>query len=324
MTLTSPERKADLLAGTGVWATGRAVGRVKHTPAIIADLFESTSRPEQPSFAPVPLFGRRRRDSLAITLFAIALLLGGTVGFLRGVQHGRGDALIGAAMAASLTSTVVDKNPGDELIPAIGRLHAEILRLRVLFRRLATVAELDDGEFDLELDAESLPSVRSAMEGLDLSIRALDPISLQSAQLTHVYEDRRAAFQRRIGGTVAPGTFRTSGFGLRMHPVLGRRQLHRGIDFAGLPGTPVHALAEGVVAFSGRNGAYGNLIEIEHGDGYRTRYAHNQRNLVAAGKRVGKGEAIALLGSTGRSTGAHVHVEVREHGMALDPEAFVH
>lgn len=217
--------------------------------------------------------------------------------------------------------------PADPLIPEFGQLRAEILRLRVLFRRLADVAELDDGEFDLGLEPLDLPEVRRAVEGategLDLSSRALDSLSRQSSRMARIFDERRAAHGRRVGGRVAPGAVRTSGFGLRPDPFGGRRQLHRGVDYAGPEGSPIHALADGIVTWSGVNGGYGNLVEIEHGDGFRTRYAHNQGNLVALGERVEKGQIIAMLGSSGRSTGAHVHVEVREHGAPLDPAHFV-
>ena len=206
----------------------------------------------------------------------------------------------------------------------IGRIHAEILRLRVLFRRLATVAELEDSEFDLDLEPFDLPSVRGVGDGLDLSIRALDPISDRAPAMARVFDERRAAHDRRVGGEVAPGTVRSSGFGPRPSPLGGvRRELHRGIDFAGAPGTPILALADGIVTWSGVNGGYGNLVELDHGDGLRTRYAHNERNLVARGGRVRKGQSIALLGSTGRSTGAHVHVEVRQDGVPLDPAPYL-
>ena len=225
---------------------------------------------------------------------------------------------IGAAHAAGS-----DVPPVDPLWSELGRVRAEILRLRVLFRRLADVAELDDDEFDLELEPLELPAVRRAAEALDLSIRALDPISEQGERMARVFDARRAAHDRRVGGRVAPGTVRTSGFGLRAAPFGGRRQLHRGVDLAGAPGTPVHALADGVVAYAGVNGGYGKLVEIEHGDGYRTRYAHNERNLVSVGQRVAKGDVVATLGSSGRSTGPHVHVEVHLDGSAIDPAAFV-
>ena len=300
----------------------------------------------------------RRSDPLAGALLLCALAGSGLVGYLAG-EGGRhvseadplalvaGDAHeaagsptasarptgiasgagVAARVAPELGAAHVRRPDGpaavDPLWSEIGRVQAEILRLRVLFRRLADVAELDDEEFDLELEPLDLPSVREASEALDLSILALDPISERGARMARIFDERRAAHDRRVGGEVAPDTVRTSGFGLRRAPFGGRRQLHRGIDFAGPLGTPVHALADGVVAYSGPNGAYGNLVEIEHGEGYRTRYAHNQSNLVAVGDRVAKGEAVATLGSSGRSTGPHVHVEVRRDGVAVDPAAYV-
>ena len=232
-----------------------------------------------------------------------------------------------ATGAESVTADAALAPPvADALWSEIGRVQAEILRLRVLFRRLADVAELENGEFDLELAPTELPAVREALdarEALDLSIRALDPISEQSARMASIFDERRAAHDRRVGGRVAKSTVRTSGFGQRISPLDGVRRPHRGIDLAGRPGTPIHALADGIVTWSGLNGAYGNLVEIEHGDGFRTRYAHNRRNLVALGERVRKGEVVATLGSSGRSSGPHVHVEVRRHGRPLDPERFV-
>jgi len=239
---------------------------------------------------------------------------------------------LGAAVAAvpiprridALVDDGIDTGEGvDPLWSELGRVRAEILRLRILFRRLAEVAELDDGEFDLDLDPLELPAVRRAVDALDLSIRALDPISAQGARMARIFDLRRAAHGRRIGGRVAPGTVRSSGFGYRPRPFGGRRELHRGVDLAGRPGTPIHVLADGIVAFSGADGGYGNLVEIEHGDGYRTRYAHNRSNLVAAGDRVAKGDVVATLGSSGRSTGPHVHVEVHHDGAVLDPTVYL-
>ena len=260
------------------------------------------------------------------------------------VGAARADAVAGEADAGSAgRGAVADALPDDDrpvggapdhARPAsdsvwseLGRVRAEILRLRVLFVRLADVAGLDDGEFDLDLPPSQVPTVgdaTSARDALDeLSRGAIEPLAVQSARMARIFDDRRAAHDRRVGGQLAVGIVRTSGFGYRASPLSGRRQMHHGVDYAGPVGTPLHALADGVVTWSGRNGGYGNLVEIEHGAGYRTRYAHNQSNLVALGDRVRKGEAIATLGSSGRSTGPHVHVEVRRHGAPLDPALYV-
>lgn len=277
-----------------------------------------------------------RDTPLSWALFVAALGCSAALGFLAG-QNG------GGVLAAEVAS--VDRDPDspriatpplgrgravttddigtDPIWAELGRVRAEILRLRILFRRLAGVAELDDGEFDLGLEPLELPEVRDAFEALDLSIRALDPISVRSSPLARIFDERRRVHDRRPSGTVVHGAIRSSGFGLRLSPFGGRRQLHRGADLAGSPGAPVHALAAGVVVRAGQSGGYGNLVEIEHGDGYRTLYAHNESNLVALGERVGKGDVIATLGSSGRSTGPHVHVEVHHHGVALDPARFI-
>ena len=115
----------------------------------------------------------------------------------------------------------------------------------------------------------------------------------------------------------------SSRFGWRKRPSTGEMKLHRGVDYSGQIGEPVLALADGVVSFEGTVYAYGNMVEILHADGLRTRYAHNDSNTVSVGQRVEQGQIIAKLGSTGRSTGPHVHVEVHLNGEAVDPMLFI-
>lgn len=111
----------------------------------------------------------------------------------------------------------------------------------------------------------------------------------------------------------------SSRFGHRADPFHRSSRMHYGIDIPGRAGTPVQAAESGVVRFTGRAGGYGNLIEIAHADGLTTRYAHLSRILVPAGTQVARGETIALMGSTGRSTGSHLHFELRTDGRAVDP-----
>jgi murein DD-endopeptidase MepM/ murein hydrolase activator NlpD len=115
----------------------------------------------------------------------------------------------------------------------------------------------------------------------------------------------------------------TSGFGVRSDPFRSRAAMHAGIDLAGPVGTPIHATADGVVARSGIAGGYGNLVELDHGSGIGTRYGHMSRLLVQAGERVRRGQVIGLMGSTGRSTGSHLHYEVRIDGRAVNPLPFL-
>ncbi|SDK21840.1 M23 family metallopeptidase [Natronincola ferrireducens] len=112
----------------------------------------------------------------------------------------------------------------------------------------------------------------------------------------------------------------TSPFGYRISPINRRREFHRGIDIANQTNTNIVAAGSGVVTYSGYNGSYGRMIIIAHGNGYTTVYAHNRENLVEVGQRVNKGDVIAKMGSTGRSTGPHVHFEIRLHGNPIDPK----
>lgn len=115
----------------------------------------------------------------------------------------------------------------------------------------------------------------------------------------------------------------TSTFGVRSDPFNGRARMHSGIDIPNPAGTPVYATADGVVGRAERAGGYGNLVQIEHGNGLETRYGHLSRILVEANAHVHKGQLIGLVGSTGRSTGPHLHYEVRVAGQAVNPVPFV-
>jgi murein DD-endopeptidase MepM/ murein hydrolase activator NlpD len=120
------------------------------------------------------------------------------------------------------------------------------------------------------------------------------------------------------------GTNFTSGFGVRSDPFKGRAAMHPGIDLAGPYGTPIYATADGLVGRAEwNNGGYGNLVEIDHGHGIQTRYGHLSRSIVHAGERVKRGQLIAYMGSTGRSTGSHLHYEVRLDGKAVNPIPFL-
>ena len=119
------------------------------------------------------------------------------------------------------------------------------------------------------------------------------------------------------------GTTFTSGFGVRSDPFRGRAAMHAGIDLSGPIGTPIYATADGLVGRSEWVSGYGNLVELDHGRGIQTRYGHLSRSMVAAGQRVKRGDVIALMGSTGRSTGSHLHYEVRIDGKAVNPVPFM-
>jgi murein DD-endopeptidase MepM/ murein hydrolase activator NlpD len=115
---------------------------------------------------------------------------------------------------------------------------------------------------------------------------------------------------------------RTSGFGMRIHPIDHEERLHSGMDIAAPTGTSIRAAAAGQVVFSGTQAGYGNVVLIQHEEGYATLYAHNTANLVSVGTPVSQGQPIATVGSTGRATGPHLHFEVRKDGKQLDPAQF--
>lgn len=115
----------------------------------------------------------------------------------------------------------------------------------------------------------------------------------------------------------------SSTFGMRADPINGGNKFHYGVDIAAPGGAPVKAAAAGKVVFSGRVADYGNLVEVDHGGGWRTRYGHNANNLVERGDTIAVGQPIALVGRSGRATGDHVHFEVRRDGKAVDPALFL-
>ncbi len=145
----------------------------------------------------------------------------------------------------------------------------------------------------------------------------------QLAALENVILARELNAQIHPEGRPVKAGFVSSHFGERQDPFSGHQAFHRGVDFAGSAGAEVVAVAAGVVTWSGTKAGYGNLVEISHGNGYVTRYGHNQRNLVSVGATVKKGEPIALMGSTGRSTGPHVHFEVLRNGKQVNPASFI-
>jgi murein DD-endopeptidase MepM/ murein hydrolase activator NlpD len=123
--------------------------------------------------------------------------------------------------------------------------------------------------------------------------------------------------------TPTPGILPGSKFGLRLHPILNISRLHAGVDLGGPTGTPIHAPADGVVVLAEVRGGYGNTVVIDHGNSLGTLFGHNNRLLVEPGQVVERGDVIALMGSTGLSTGPHSHFETRIKGLPIDPEGVI-
>jgi len=218
------------------------------------------------------------------------------------------------------------------LAARVSKLQGHVLRLDALGERLAGMAGLEDMEFGADNPpgmGGPEPDYQTEMEAGDL-VGALDRLSSdldERADKLQAIEQmlltRNLREQIMPAGTPVKGGWISSYFGMRTNPISGRREMHEGIDFAGRQGLRVQAAGDGVVIWSGRRGGYGNMVEVSHGDGYVTRYAHNKENLVNVGQRVSKGEAIARMGSTGRSTGAHVHFEVLHNGKVVNPTNYI-
>ena len=221
----------------------------------------------------------------------------------------------------------------DALTARIGQLNAHILRIDALGRRLVSMADMDDGEFnfdepparggpdsgDLGASAES-DEIAGMLDSLALRI---DDRSDQISVLEQLLTDRRVSEEQRPEGRPVASGWLSSYYGKRSDPFSGKKRFHGGIDFAGNEGSDVLAVAAGVVTWSGERQGYGTLVEVSHGNGLVTRYAHNKENLVEVGETVKKGQKIALMGRSGRATGPHVHFEVLNEGRRVNPLKFV-
>lgn len=220
----------------------------------------------------------------------------------------------------------------DALAVRLAELQAHAARLNALGERLVESARLDPSEFDFREppalggpgDASSSLGREALAEQIDQLERILDERGRQLELLSAMLLDRELSHQTMPAGMPVKMGYRSSGFGWRIDPITGREEFHAGIDFNGPRGSPIHAVADGVVVFSGRRPGYGNTVEIDHGNGYRTRYAHNEHNLVKVGDRVRAGDMIATMGRSGRATGVHLHFEVWRNGRPVDPARYLH
>lgn len=223
----------------------------------------------------------------------------------------------------------------DALALRLGKLQAHVMRLDALGQRLTDMAKLDKGEFDFDSppaqggpdtskdEQASSMDVPDFMKALDSLTTQLDDRDRQLAVLEEMMMNRTLDKEVVPAGRPITRGWLSSYFGNRTDPFTGRRAHHDGIDFAGKLGSDVVAVAAGVVTYAGKRYGYGNLVEINHGKGYATRYGHNSKILVKVGDMVKKGQVISKMGSTGRSTGPHVHFEVLYNGHAVNPIKYI-
>jgi murein DD-endopeptidase MepM/ murein hydrolase activator NlpD len=221
----------------------------------------------------------------------------------------------------------------DAMAGRLSMLQGHIMRLDALGTRLASMAKLDDIQFGVDnppgmggpapANEDDNLDVSDLMKKIDRLENKLDDRSEKLSVMETMLINRTLQEQTLPGGRPIKGGWVSSLFGYRTDPMTGKREFHEGMDFAGKMGTPVLAVAAGIITWSGPRYGYGNLVEISHGKGYVTHYAHNSKLLVHVGEKVEKGEVIALMGSSGRSTGPHVHFEVLRYGRHLDPRKYL-
>jgi murein DD-endopeptidase MepM/ murein hydrolase activator NlpD len=220
------------------------------------------------------------------------------------------------------------------LTARLGILQAHVRRLDAAGARIADIAGLDAKEFNFGVPPaiggpEELDEIAPTAQSPDF-FALLDELSSQLlsreqqlSALESLVLDKHIGVERYISGRPIEKGWMSSFYGRRTDPFTGRPAWHAGVDFAGKEGSAVLSTAAGVVTFVGERYGYGLLIEISHGDGFVTRYGHNKEALVAVGDVVSKGQQIAKMGNSGRSTGAHVHYEILKDGKQINPLRYI-
>ncbi|WP_133491473.1 M23 family metallopeptidase [Alcanivorax sp. 24] len=209
---------------------------------------------------------------------------------------------------------------------------ARLVRLDALGERLVDVAGIDGQEFDFssapaiggpEVEGSSSFTPPSFMQELERVTTALQRREQQLDILEKLLANRQLKDETFLSGRPIPHGWMSSRYGRRTDPFSGRVAWHKGVDFAARDGSPIIATASGVVTYAGRKTGYGQLVEINHGNGISSRYAHAKSVTVEVGDIVRTGDTVAIVGSSGRSTGPHVHYEVLKNGQQVDPSPYI-
>jgi len=264
---------------------------------------------------------------VGIAVLGATLALGMSLG-----SHTGMDNRASLAEVATLRTQVQDRV--DALSVRLADLNAHVIRIDALGKRLTQMANISSGELNFDVapgvggPEEAAGQGASAqipdiMEQIDDLQRRLEQRDSQLLALENVILSRSLNEAVRPDGRPVVEGYISSYFGGRADPFDGHEAIHKGVDIAGQVGSEVLAVASGVVTRAGPASGYGNLVEVNHGSGYATRYAHNQEVLVKVGDTVTRGQPIALMGSTGRSTGPHVHFEVLRNGQQVNPLSFI-
>ncbi len=238
-------------------------------------------------------------------------------------------------LAAQRTAIIEAKRHTEAHLNALaqrmGHLQAQVMRLDALGGRLTSMAGIDTKEFNFSrrpaLGGPAEPVASATQSDLFRLLNSLDSqVSKQSEQLSAlqtmlINNNTRSALTP--SGWPVKGGWVSSNFGLRADPFTGRTSMHRGVDIASPLRSSIKAMGDGVVTYAGEKTGYGLMVEINHGQGYNTRYAHASEVLVTVGERVSKGQSVARVGISGRSTGPHLHFEVLKRRRHIDPATFL-
>ncbi|MCB1615111.1 MAG: peptidoglycan DD-metalloendopeptidase family protein [Pseudomonadales bacterium] len=288
------------------------------------------------------LFWQRSNLLLSLCLLGLPALIGGFMGYH--IALSQEDVLISRQTTEVWRKDIEEQQQAVEetrriseqtlqaLTKRVGQLQAQMLRLDALGERLVNKAGLADGEFDFSAEpalggpqGDELQRFE-ALESLqmidDLSLQ-IESRSQQLGMLDLVLSQKQLNEETYLSGRPVKRGWLSSHYGYRTDPFTGKKSWHNGIDFAGKAGSEVIAVASGVVVASEKREGYGYMVEVNHGDSFSSRYAHNQKNLVKVGDVVEKGQPLAIMGSTGRSTGPHVHFEIYKNGRSVDPASYI-
>ncbi len=284
---------------------------------------------------------------LSVLLLGIPVAAGTMMGVK--IADGRWELLFENSMNEMQHELVVQKGQVDDsrteanntlraMTLKLAEMRTRLVRIDALGEHLTQIASLEDGEFDFSsapgIGGPEEPELFEAIDQLNMQSdleamfakldRQLNSRESQLQILTSMMSDSRLEKEQTVTGRPILKGWMSSEYGMRTDPFHGEQRWHGGVDFAGKDGSAVIAVASGVVTWSGNRSGYGKLIELNHSDGFVTRYGHNEENLVALGSVVKKGQQIARMGSSGRSTGPHVHFEVFKNGRTVDPASYIH
>ena len=224
-------------------------------------------------------------------------------------------------------------NQGQMVTSRLANLRARLLRLESLGSDLVEVSKLDSSEFDFSIplsiggmvrkESDS-PSWGQLQQDLDNFSQLLKRRETELTILNSVLSEKQLIEESRPNGHPVEGGWTSSAYGQRIDPFRGVKAWHAGVDITSLnKEAPVKALARGLVVFSGERQGYGKMVEVDHANGYKTRYAHHRELLVEAGEIIEKGEPVGVKGNTGRSPAPHEHIEVLRNGKNVNPARFL-